>query len=57
MNKVKEISETNLISGPYDIIAELNCPNSEFMREVVKWKIRKIDQIRSIVSLVGKNNH
>ena len=39
--------------GAYDILAKIESPTVETLREVITWKIRKIDQIRSTLTLMG----
>jgi DNA-binding Lrp family transcriptional regulator len=39
--------------GAYDILTKIESPTVEVLREVITWKIRKIDQIRSTLTLMG----
>ena len=39
--------------GAYDVLAKIESPTVEVLREVITWKIRKIDQIRSTLTLMG----
>jgi len=39
--------------GAYDILAKIESPTVDVLREVITWKIRKIDQIRSTLTLMG----
>ena len=39
--------------GAYDILAKIESPNVDVLRETITWKIRKIDQIRSTLTLMG----
>jgi len=39
--------------GAYDILAKIESPTVEALREIITWKIRKIDQIRSTLTLMG----
>ena len=45
---VKEIHGT---FGAYDIIAEVSSESIEKIRETITWKIRKIEKIRSTLTL------
>ena len=47
---VKEIQGT---FGAYDIIAKVKADPVEKLRETITWKIRKIDRIRSTLTLMG----
>ena len=39
--------------GAYDILTKIESPTVEALREIITWKIRKIDQIRSTLTLMG----
>ena len=39
--------------GAYDILAKIESLTIETLREIITWKIRKIDQIRSTLTLMG----
>ena len=45
---VKEVQGT---FGAYDIIAEISSESVEKIRETISWKIRKIEKIRSTLTL------
>jgi len=39
--------------GAYDILAKVEAELVEKLRETITWKIRKIDKIRSTLTLMG----
>ena len=39
--------------GAYDILAKIESSTVEDLRETISWKIRKIEQIRSTLTLMG----
>ena len=39
--------------GDYDILAKIESATVDVLRETINWKIRKIDQIRSTLTLMG----
>lgn len=47
---VKEVHGT---FGAYDIIAKVEHPEKEKLREIIIWSIRKIEHIRSTLTLMG----
>ena len=47
------ISEVSGTFGAYDILAKIESPAVETLREIITWKLRKIDQIRSTLTLMG----
>ena len=47
---IKEVSGT---FGAYDILAKVDSNTVENLRETITWKIRKIQRIRSTLTLMG----
>jgi len=48
INEVKEVHGT---FGVYDIITTIESDNAETLRDTIAWKIRKIERIRSTLTL------
>ncbi len=46
---VKEVQGT---FGAYDIVTEIESDNKETLRDTITWKIRKIERIRSTLTLM-----
>jgi DNA-binding Lrp family transcriptional regulator len=49
----ESIIEVHGTFGAYDILAKIESPTVDVLRETITWKIRKIDQIRSTLTLMG----
>lgn len=47
------IREVKGVFGAYDILAKIETTTAEQLRETITWKIRKIDRIRSTLTLMG----
>ena len=47
------VSEVSGTFGAYDILTKIESPTVEALREIITWKIRKIDHIRSTLTLMG----
>ena len=47
------IIEVHGTFGAYDILAKIESATVDVLRETITWKIRKIDQIRSTLTLMG----
>lgn len=50
LDGVKEVHGT---FGAYDILAKIESDTVEKLRETITWKIRKIEKIRSTLTLMG----
>ena len=53
LKNVDGVIEVHGTFGAYDILAKVESPTVEALRESITWKIRKIDQIRSTLTLMG----
>ena len=53
LKNIDDIMEVHGTFGAYDILAKIESSTIEILREIITWKIRKIDQIRSTLTLMG----
>ena len=53
LNSITEVIEVHGTFGAYDILAKVEADNVETIRENITWKIRKIEKIRSTLTLMG----
>ena len=56
IEELKTLSDVKNVQGTfgaYDIIAQVSSESVEKIRETITWKIRKIDKIRSTLTLMG----
>lgn len=55
LKTIKNITEVIQVSGSYDIIAKVEHTINE-LRDVITWKIRKISNIASTLTIMKKSN-
>ena len=53
LKHVSEVKEIHGVFGAYDILAKVESADVENLRETLMWKIRKIDNVRSTLTLIG----
>ncbi len=53
---LKDVTEVRGTFGAYDIIVRLQSESVTTLREYITWKIRKLDKIRSTLTLMETNN-
>ena len=53
LKSIDGVKEVHGTFGAYDILAKIESPSVEALREVITWKIRKIEKIRSTLTLMG----
>jgi len=53
IRQLEEVKEAHGIFGAYDIIVKLESDNVDNLRDVITWKIRKLDRVRSTLTLMA----
>ena len=53
LKSIDDVVEVHGTFGAYDILTKIESTTVEILREIITWKIRKIDQIRSTLTLMG----
>jgi len=53
LKNLEGVIEVHGTFGAYDILAKIESPTVETLREIITRNIRKIDQIRSTLTLMG----
>lgn len=53
LKAISGVKEVHGTFGAYDILAKIESPTVEALREIITWKIRKIEKIRSTLTLMG----
>ena len=50
--EIPEIEEAYAVYGVYDVIAKLRADSMEKIKEVITWKIRRMDKVRSTLTMI-----
>ncbi len=53
LKSIEDVKEVHGTFGAYDILAKVEASPVEKLRETITWKIRKIQKIRSTLTLMG----
>ncbi len=53
LKSLEGVTEVHGTFGAYDILAKIESEKIESLRELITWKIRKIENIRSTLTLMG----
>jgi len=53
LKHIDSVSEVSGTYGAYDIIAKVENSEREKLREIIIWKIRKLEYVRSTLTLMG----
>jgi DNA-binding Lrp family transcriptional regulator len=52
IKKLEHVKDVTGTFGAYDIVARVEAETPEQLREVITWKIRKMNKIRSTLTLM-----
>jgi DNA-binding Lrp family transcriptional regulator len=52
LRKIAEVQEVYAVYGVYDIVARINAGTMDRLKEVVTWKVRRVNRIRSTLTML-----
>jgi len=53
LKHISDVKEIHGTFGAYDILAKVESANVENLRDTITWKIRKLDRVRSTLTLMS----
>ena len=52
LKEIPEVKETYMVYGVYDIIARVQTETMQELKDVLSWKIRRLDKVRSTLTII-----
>ena len=52
LRQVPEVKEAHFVYGVYDIVARIETDTLDRLKEVITWKVRRLDKIRSTLTTI-----
>ena len=52
IKQLEDVKEVHWVFGAYDILVKLESDSGESLRDTITWKIRKLNRVRSTLTLV-----
>jgi DNA-binding Lrp family transcriptional regulator len=52
LRSIGEVKEARMVYGVYDIIARVETVNMEELKNLVSWRIRRLDNVRSTMTMI-----
>jgi len=53
IKQFEDVKEAHEVLGAYDILAKVESANVKDLRDTITWKIRKLNRVRSTLTLMG----
>ena len=52
LRKIDAIKESYIVYGVYDVVANVSADTMDKLKEIVTWKVRQLDKVRSTLTLI-----
>jgi len=52
LGTIKYVKEAHFLYGVYDIIVKIEADSMEKVKEMITWKIRRMENVRSTITMV-----
>jgi DNA-binding Lrp family transcriptional regulator len=52
LKKVEGVTESSAVYGVYDIVARVGSDTMDKLKEIVTWRIRRLDKVRSTLTMI-----
>ncbi|HYW00641.1 MAG TPA: Lrp/AsnC ligand binding domain-containing protein [Candidatus Acidoferrum sp.] len=52
LRKIGNVKESYVVYGVYDIVAKVEADSMDKLKEIVTWKIRRLDRVRSTLTMI-----
>jgi DNA-binding Lrp family transcriptional regulator len=52
LKKIGNVKEAYTVYGVYDIVARVEAENMEQLKEIITWKMRRLNKVRSTLTMM-----
>ena len=52
LKKIDAVKESYMTYGVYDVVAKVSADTMEKLKEIVTWKVRKLDKVRTTLTMI-----
>ena len=52
LRKVQNVKEAHLVYGVYDAVAKIEAETMDKLKEIVTWKVRRLEKVRSTLTTI-----
>ena len=52
LKDIDEVKEAYMVYGVYDIIARIQTETMQELKDIISWKIRRLDKVRSTLTMI-----
>ena len=52
LKAIPEVKEAYMVYGVYDIIARIGTETMQDIKDIISWKVRRLDKVRSTLTMI-----
>jgi len=52
LRSIENVKEAHLVYGVYDLVARIEAETMDKLKEVVTWKVRRLEKVRSTLTTI-----
>ena len=52
LRSIANVKEAHLVYGVYDLVARIEAETMDKLKEIVTWKVRRLDKVRSTLTTI-----
>ena len=52
LKKIDGVEEVYIVYGIYDIVAKIRANTMDELKEIVTWRVRRLDKVRSTLTMI-----
>jgi DNA-binding Lrp family transcriptional regulator len=52
LRNIQNVKEAHLVYGVYDLVARIEAETMDKLKEIVTWKVRRLDKVRSTLTTI-----
>jgi DNA-binding Lrp family transcriptional regulator len=52
LRKIPNVKESYVVYGVFDIVARVEAESMDKLKEIVTWKIRRLEKVRSTLTMI-----
>jgi len=52
LKSIEHVKEVYVVYGVYDIVAKISADTMEKVKETITWKIRRLEKVRSTLTMI-----
>jgi len=53
LKKIENVKEAYVVYGVYDIIARVEAKSMDQLKDIITWKIRRLNKVRSTLTMMA----